>query len=75
MLLNDCPLENARQRAEHIRKAVRDTTVHFDDIRITISLGVAQHRRDEELASLIHRADSALYEAKRQGRDRVQVAG
>lgn len=39
--------------------------------QITISAGVAQHRPGESSASLIERADAALYEAKRSGRNKV----
>ncbi len=76
LLLNDCALEDACERAEIIRKAVKNSAIRFgwEDTHITISLGVAQHRTGEELASLIHRADNALYEATGQGRDRVQTA-
>lgn len=38
---------------------------------ITISIGVAQHRPGESMASLVERADAALYRAKRLGRNRV----
>ena len=41
---------------------------------ITFSAGVAQFRKDETIAELIHRADEALYRAKTAGRDRVECA-
>ena len=40
----------------------------------TVSIGVATLRPDEELSGLIRRADTAMYEAKAAGRNRV-VAG
>ncbi|TXN41550.1 GGDEF domain-containing protein [Methylobacterium sp. WL30] len=42
--------------------------------RVTISIGVAEHRAGESGADLIERSDAALYEAKRTGRNRVCVA-
>lgn len=73
LLLGDCALESAKRRAETIREAVKKHPIRFghEDIHVTVSLGVAQHRTHEELSSLAHRADMAMYEAKRQGRDRV----
>jgi diguanylate cyclase len=42
--------------------------------QITMSIGVAVHREGEKGAELIERADAALYEAKRSGRNRVCCA-
>ena len=39
--------------------------------RITLSIGVAEHRAGEGITSMVERADNALYEAKRTGRNRV----
>ena len=39
--------------------------------RITISIGVATHRRGDTVNSLIERADACLYAAKLHGRNRV----
>jgi diguanylate cyclase len=41
--------------------------------RVTVSVGVAQLNGDESAVSLVERADLALYEAKRTGRNRVCV--
>jgi diguanylate cyclase (GGDEF)-like protein len=40
----------------------------------TISIGVSEYRVPETLEALIKRADEALYRAKQQGRDQVQIA-
>ncbi len=42
--------------------------------RITVSAGVAQYRPGEPIADLVERADQALYEAKRNGRNQVCAA-
>jgi diguanylate cyclase (GGDEF)-like protein len=43
------------------------------DIAVTVSIGVAQLVPEDDLESLLHRADTALYEAKAAGRNQVQV--
>jgi diguanylate cyclase len=62
--------------AEHIRRAVmakelvkRSTGEHLG--RMTISIGVATLRKGDTGQSLIERADTCLYAAKRHGRNRV----
>ena len=69
-------LDEAYEMAERIRRAIAEI-----DLRgvlgetilggITVSLGVAQLQPVDTIAHLIERADRALYEAKRQGRNRV----
>jgi diguanylate cyclase (GGDEF)-like protein len=60
--------------AERLRRAVRERPV--EGLQITISLGVAASRAGERFdhECVMQRADAALYEAKRRGRDRVCVA-
>ncbi|MFN9730770.1 MAG: GGDEF domain-containing protein, partial [Pseudomonadota bacterium] len=76
-LLPGTSLETAVQVAERIRGGV--AALDLDDLvpglRVTISLGVAAlDRHDGDFATLLDRADKALYRAKESGRDRVEVA-
>jgi diguanylate cyclase (GGDEF)-like protein len=41
------------------------------DLRVTVSLGVATRHAGDSLTALMERADSALYQAKNAGRNRV----
>ncbi|HKI65527.1 MAG TPA: GGDEF domain-containing protein [Burkholderiales bacterium] len=43
-------------------------------LKLTISAGLAEYRQGESVEQLINRADGALYDAKRAGRNRVEVA-
>ncbi|MBV9556912.1 MAG: diguanylate cyclase [Pseudolabrys sp.] len=76
IILPNTVLRSAMTVADHIRKAVmtkelmkRSTGEHLG--RITVSLGVATLHKGDTVASLIERADSCLYAAKRHGRNRV----
>lgn len=41
---------------------------------ITVSIGIAELKQDEDLESLLRRADTALYQAKHRGRNRCELA-
>ena len=67
--------EQALRAAERLRVAVEGTPIEVgaggDEIKVTVSIGVATWRADEHPDALIHRADIALYRAKNGGRNRV----
>ena len=73
VLLRDCPLADAVARAEKIRRQIADAPF-ADAGTVTISVGAAELTADEDLDHWLGRADKALYEAKRSGRNAV-VAG
>lgn len=70
-----CPATNlrgAREFAEMVREIV-ESYQWTNGLRITCSVGVAEHRPGEKIETFIQRADNALYRAKQQGRNRVEV--
>jgi diguanylate cyclase (GGDEF)-like protein/PAS domain S-box-containing protein len=68
-------LDEAMALAEKIRSsASRSIGLENGRISPTISIGVTLMRDAEATDSIIARADSAMYEAKEQGRDRVASA-
>jgi len=75
-LLPDCGGEKALELAEKIRLAVENRPVTYgrDEIRVTVSLGVAELRPGERQGDLVKRSDVALYAAKAAGRNRVERA-
>ncbi|MEA3406140.1 MAG: GGDEF domain-containing protein, partial [Pseudomonadota bacterium] len=63
----------AKQIAERIREAIKNLTSAEVPTQITMSLGVTTLTKWDSEATLIKRADKALYLAKERGRDRVEV--
>jgi diguanylate cyclase len=65
-------IDAAGVRLERIRRAVEEARfrVQENEFKVTMSFGVAEVLSSEELASLIHRADMALYASKENGRNR-----
>ena len=62
----------ALEAAERLRaECSRRTSRPAGGAPVTVSVGVAERRPGEALAHVLRRADSALYSAKAQGRDRV----
>jgi diguanylate cyclase (GGDEF)-like protein len=77
ILLPDTPTEGAERVAETLRSELAAMALDWKDgtIRITASFGVATgHRAELDAHTLIGRADAALYQAKSNGRNCVQLS-
>lgn len=78
-LLPATSLEDAAEVAEHMRQAILDLQIPHATSRVasgvTASFGVAviQPSLHEDLTSLVAAADTALYDAKEHGRNRVAM--
>jgi diguanylate cyclase (GGDEF)-like protein len=77
LVMPQTTLSGAQAKAEGVRMAVASLAYEGlpPGFSITVSAGVAQHQSGESLEHLVGRADSALYRAKAEGRDRVVLAG
>lgn len=75
IVLPETTLDSAIQVAERIRTLVESHSFHYEGkvFHVTVSIGVETTTGEENLtpAVLISRADEKLYQAKREGRNRV----
>lgn len=74
-LLPGANLDNAHHTSERILRAVSADPVQIasGEVPITVSIGIAVlDPLHDDMHSLLHRADSALYRAKANGRNRVE---
>jgi diguanylate cyclase (GGDEF)-like protein len=76
LLLDDCTLQQAAERAETVRRFIKKQLIQIkgENVRVTLSCGVTECGIDEALFEVVTRVDEALYRAKREGRDRVVIA-
>ena len=78
LLLPDTDLNKGRQLSEELRLKVISLGIsQGDGLPLTISQGLAVFRGKEEvsMADFLHAADQALYQAKRNGRNQLQLSG
>ena len=70
VVLPDITIDGAKTAAEKIRQAIERTQFRMP---VTISLGVAAYTKGLTQYEFILKADRALYEAKREGKNRVRA--
>ena len=77
-LLPETDLQSGVGAAERLRKAIHQIKISDDSNKsipgISISAGLAERRAGENADNILKRADQALYLAKEQGRDRVELS-
>ncbi len=76
VILPDSDIDGALIVADRIRVGVEELAIETSQgaLQLTISAGVASRRDGETYSELFDRADTALYESKRLGRNRVSLA-
>ncbi|MCF8052518.1 MAG: diguanylate cyclase [Desulfobacterales bacterium] len=73
------PETNAREAlnvAQRIRRAVEQekfVTAEGEKSQVTISIGVTEYQRNEDVKSFINRSDKAMYRSKIEGRNKVSL--
>ncbi len=74
VILPDCPIDGAALFAERVREKIESTPViiNGNEIDITISIGCAACDCAQSPRACISNADSKLYQAKENGRNRVE---
>jgi diguanylate cyclase (GGDEF)-like protein len=73
IILPNTNLAEAQHVAEKVRLAVAETVIHKLELRVTISLGVCDTQTNNATSQedMLHKVDIALYEAKKNGKNRV----
>lgn len=76
MILSHTDANGAMQVANRLREAIEKAEFTYEDkkIPLTVSIGVSTLQKDDNVKTLFSKADSALYEAKFNGRNQVKIA-
>ena len=75
IILNRTDFEGAQLVASRVLSLCRQNKplFHNEQIAVTLSIGLTQTRVDDTIDELLHRADIALYRAKGNGKDRMEM--
>lgn len=75
VILPQCGRDGAELFAERVRATIEQMSVQTagGPLSVTVSVGIATHEPDESESALFQRADQALYRAKKNGRNRVEM--
>ena len=75
IMLPETDLGGAQQVAERLRLAMEQYPINYQqqDLKVTLSAGCSEFRLDESLDECLKRSDDNLYQAKKEGRNRVVI--
>jgi diguanylate cyclase len=71
LLLTNTAQDNANKLVEKMRAGIAASSFHFkgEPVTLTLSAGITETRKGDDVESIYERADKALYKAKHSGRD------
>jgi diguanylate cyclase (GGDEF)-like protein len=74
VILTGGTIQDARAKMEHIRQSIAAATVEqMDNTSVTVSIGLHEYIAGETKESAFQKADSALYVAKRSGKNQTVI--
>lgn len=73
-ILPSTSVKGAVSTADKLRLRISEADFSDFELKITVSIGVSEYSLQQSEEELIHSVDMALYDAKRNGRNRVMVA-
>ena len=76
IFLDDTNSDSALKVAERLRNAIADVIIYGEnkeEIKVTVSIGVVSSEKTDSLDVLLSQADDAMYLAKHNGRNRVEI--
>ena len=73
MVLPRCDIEMAPRVIEKIRQSLHANSLSSQQLKITMSFGIVELDPDHSLDEIFKQADRLLYQAKHNGRDRIEV--
>jgi diguanylate cyclase len=74
-LMPETSTNEAKIVAEKMRRRIEESPFNFkkEPVQVTVSFGISEFAEGESAAEVFSRADKALYEAKNNGRNQVQL--